>query len=80
MPDRAHPIPRPSAQVAKALSVEGTVSACDGLVAISAHSVQRRPTEGRSMFLHVLAGERRVEVYLSPAGRSVRVYVDGKEA
>lgn len=69
-----------SDQVTKALSIEGTVSACDGLVAISAHQVKRRPNEDYSRFLHVLAGERRVEIYLSPTGRSVRVYVDGKEA
>lgn len=79
MPE-SHLTPKPSAQVARALTIEGTVPACDGLVAISAHQVQRRPTEDYSRFLHILAGERRVEIYLSPTGRSVRVYVDGTEA
>ena len=72
--------PKASERVTNALSIEGTVPDCDGLVAISAHQVKRRPNEDYSRFLHVLAGERRVEIYLSPTGRSVRVYVDGKEA
>lgn len=75
-----HLTPKPSAQVAKALTIEGNYAACDGLVAICAHQVRRRPNEDVSRFLHILAGERRVEVYLSPTGRSVRVYVDGLEA
>ena len=71
--------PKASERVIKALE-NGDTPACDGLVAISAHQVKRRPNEDYSRFLHVLAGERRVEIYLSPTGRSVRVYVDGKEA
>lgn len=71
--------PKASERVTKALESDWT-PACDGLVAISAHQVKRRPNEDYSRFLHVLAGERRVEIYLSPTGKSVRVYVDGKEA
>ncbi len=80
MPDKGDRTAKPSQRVANALALEGVVPACDGLVAISAHSVQSRPNEPASRFLHIYAGERRVEVYLSPTGRSVRVYVDGKEA
>lgn len=72
-------VPKPSAAVVRALTIEGNYSACDGLVALSAHKVQRRPSEGYSRFLHILAGERRIAIYLSPTGRSVRVYVDRHE-
>lgn len=69
-----------SEQVTKALEREWWQSACDGSVAVSSWKIKRRPNEGESHFLDVLAGERKVQIYVSPTGRSVRVYVDGKEA
>jgi hypothetical protein len=69
-----------SQQVTTALSREWWSPACDGLAAVTSWRVKRRPNESESHFLDVLAGERKIQVYVSPTGRSVRVFVDGKEA
>lgn len=71
--------PVASERVTKALEA-GWSSACNGLAALSWFTMRRRANEGGSMFIDVLAGERKVQIYVSPTGRSVRVYVDGKEA
>lgn len=51
----------------------------DGLAAAQQYSIERRAGEGLSRALQVRAGARDVEVYVSPGGRSVRVWVDGRE-
>lgn len=79
MPRQGNDTPKPSRRVAELLAI-GWTSACDGLAALSWFTMQRRPNEGVSRFIDVYAGERRFQVYISPAGRSVPVYVDGKEA
>lgn len=70
---------KPSRRVSELIAV-GWTSACDGLAALNWFAIKRRPNEGTYRVIDLYAGERRVEVYISPAGRSVRVYVDGKEA
>lgn len=70
--------PLPSERVTNLLEA-GWTSACGGSVAISGWQIQRRPSEGFSRFLDVAAGDRHVQIYVSPTGRSVRVYVDGTE-
>lgn len=72
--------PQPSEAVARALAREWWSPACDGLAAVTSWNVKRRPNERESRFLDVLAGDRKVQVYISPGGRSVRVFVDGTEA
>lgn len=79
MPDRAKSSPKPSKQVAKLIGL-GWSSACDGLAALSWFEVRRRPNESLSRFIDIYAGDRKVQVYISPTGRSVRVFVDGQEA
>jgi hypothetical protein len=71
--------PKPSKRVVELLSL-GWTSACDGLAALQWFTMKRRPNEGTSRFLDIYAGERHVQIYISPTGRSVRVYVDGNEA
>jgi hypothetical protein len=71
--------PKPSRKVTELLAI-GWTPAAGGLVALSEFIIRRRPTEGISHFIDVFAGERHVQVYVSPSGRSVRVYVDGTEA
>jgi len=67
-----------SERVVRALEADW-VPACDGLVALSANRARRSANEPEHTFLTVLAGERHIQVSLSPTGRSVRVYVDGAE-
>lgn len=70
--------PKPSARVAQVLEAGGT-PALDGLVAIMGGKLPLYRGRGPHRFLDVWAGERHVQVYVSPTGRSVRVYVDGQE-
>jgi hypothetical protein len=55
----------------------GYTSLCNGAVAVS----WLKLISGRKVYRQVimLAGDRRVEVSVSPAGRSVRIWVDGVE-
>ena len=79
MPDKGHRSPEPSWRVANLLDM-GWTSAANGLAAIQWWHVARRSTEGESQFLDLYAGDRHVQVYISPTGRAVRVYVDGQES
>lgn len=79
MPDKGNVTPKPSSRVTELLAI-GWTPLCAGLAAISTWHMQRRPSEGRSHFIDVYAGERHVQVFISPTGRSVRVFVDGDEA
>lgn len=71
--------PVASERVTKALEA-GWTPACDGLAAVSWFTMRRRPNEEESRFLEALVGDRKIQIYISPTGRSVRVFVDGKEA
>lgn len=51
----------------------------DGLAACCWFRYHRREAEPDSRAFKLYAGDRTVEVYVSPAGRSVRVWVDGQE-
>lgn len=78
MPRQGNDSPKPSRRVSELIAI-GWSSACDGLVALSWFTIQRRPKEGTSRFVDLYAGQRHVQIYISPTGRSVRVYVDGNE-
>lgn len=70
----------PSDAVVRALGA-GYVDFCDGLAAVSWFRFQRRPSDGGPYRqLRILAGDKRVEVSISPSGRSVRVFINGNEA
>lgn len=70
--------PKPSERVLQAIEAGGT-PACDGLAAVSAWRFQFRKGRGDYRNLDVRAGNRSVQVSISPSGRSVRVFVDGLE-
>lgn len=76
--------PKPSKQVQRLLSPDDgyqpfATAVLGGAGAVMGHSFQRRPNEDLSYFLDVYVGEKHIQVYVSPTGRSVRVYVDGTE-
>jgi hypothetical protein len=50
-----------------------------GPFAVSWFGYEARPGRGDHHQLNVLAGDVKVEVSVSPTGRSVRVWVDGEE-
>lgn len=70
--------PRPSPAVEQALEA-GWAPTCDGAVALCEFHYARDVGGPEHRFLDVRAGERRIQVAVSPAGRSVRIYVDGTE-
>lgn len=70
---------RASERVMMAVLEAGWDSACDGLAAVMWHRFEFRKGRGDHRTLHVLAGDREVQVGISPSGRSVRVFVDGEE-
>ncbi len=80
MPDKGKRNARASDRVSQAINEAGWTPLCDGLAAVAWWTIKRRPNEGESRFVDVMAGDRKVQVYISPSGSSVRVYVDGKEA
>lgn len=53
--------------------------ACNGNAGVRWFTIRRRTTEPASSILTVRTEHREVEVYISPAGRSVRIFVDGEE-
>lgn len=78
MPRQGKRSPKPSKEVAELIGV-GWPSACDGLAVLNTWKMERRPGEGPSHFIDIAAGKRRIQVYISPTGQSVRVYVDHDE-
>lgn len=70
--------PKPSAKVAE-LKAIGWTPVCDGLAVVQTWKVGLRRNEPDSHFIDVYAGERHVQVYISPTGQSVRVFVDYDE-
>lgn len=78
MPRQGERSPKQSRQVAERIAI-GWTSLCAGMAAISTWRMERRPGEGHSQFIDIVAGHREVQVYISPTGRSVRVYVDHDE-
>jgi hypothetical protein len=49
--------------------------------AVAAFRLQHRDRDpGPYHFVDLVAGDRKVQVSISPTGRSVRVFVDGQEA
>ncbi len=79
MPDSGKRNARASEHVERAITEAGWTPACDGLVATSWWQFEHRAGRGPYRFLDVLAGQRKVQVSVSPSGRSVRVFVDGVE-
>ena len=66
-------------RVARAIEA-GWRPACEGMAAVASWGVFRRKNDPRPYhFVDVLAGDRQVQVSISPNGRSVRVFVDGDE-
>ncbi len=43
------------------------------------HEARRRPSEEPSTFVSIRTDRHRAQVYISPSGRVVRFYLDGKE-
>lgn len=71
---------QPSETVTRSLEA-GWTQACDGLAALSwCRFRYREHDHGPYRLLDVHVGERRIQVSISPTGRSVRVFVDGTEA
>lgn len=68
---------RGSKRVQQALDA-GASPVADGLAAVHWFRFQPRPDGGRYHVVNVDAGNRHVEVTISPTGRSVHVYVDGQ--
>lgn len=79
MPDKGKRNARASDRVAQAINEAGWTPACDGLVATCWWQFEHRAGRGPYRFLDVIAGQRKVQVSVSPSGRSVRVFVDGVE-
>lgn len=79
MPRQGKRSPKPSAKVAKAITEADWDPICDGLAAAYWFKFETRPGRGPHRVLKVLAGEREVEVCISPTGQSVRVFVDHDE-
>lgn len=50
-----------------------------GPAAVSWFEYEARPGRGPHAQVNLVAGDRKVEVSVSPTGRSVRVWVDGEE-
>lgn len=73
------PHPKASGNVKRVLTDDLGESLADGLAAISEALVQRRPSEKPYHFIDLWAGERKVQLSVSPSGGSVRIYVDGEE-
>jgi hypothetical protein len=69
---------RPHRDVAAAVAA-GWSAACDGLAAVSWFRFNARKGRGPHRTLDVRAGDRRVQIGISPRGRVVRVFVDGTE-
>ena len=69
---------KPSAKVQQLLDF-GWTAALGGFAALSGATFDHRG-RGPHRLLDVFAGERHVQIYVSPTGRSVRIYVDGAEA
>lgn len=67
-----------SRRVVRAIEA-GWTPACDGRAAVSGGHISRTPGAPPYWLLDVIAGRRQIQVSISPAGRSVRVFVDGKE-
>lgn len=70
--------PRASERVKSALHA-GYYAACDGLAALSWFRFTPDPRQGQYHNLTMRAGDREVQVSVSPTGRKVRVFVDGQE-
>lgn len=68
-----------AAQVQRAIEA-GWSPMCDDEAAVSWFTFARKEGTAPHRFIDVLAGERHVQISISPTGRSVRVYVDGNEA
>jgi len=71
---------QPSFRVHRAIEKADWTPAADGLAALMWHRFEFRKGRGDYRTVHLLAGEREVQVSISPSGRSVRVFVDGVEA
>jgi hypothetical protein len=72
--------PKPSKGVTSAIDADYTPLA-DGLAAIMwfTYHTGRARDHGPYRLINLRAGERRIEVCISPTGRSVQVYVDGEK-
>lgn len=70
--------PNASDQVKGAL-LNGFYAACDGLAAVSWFRFQPDARRGQYRNLTIRAGDREVQVGISPTGRAIRIFVDGKE-
>lgn len=80
MPRQGNVTPKPSERVAKAITTDQWDPVMDGLVAAHWFRFEHRPGRGPCRVLKMLVGQREIEVVVSPSGRSVRVFVDRKEA
>ncbi len=80
MPSEADRSARPSERVAQALATDEWDDVLGGLGAIRWYRFEHRPGRGAHRTLTLLVGDREIQVGVSPGGRSVRVFVDGKEA
>lgn len=69
---------RASERVGRCLKA-GWHSCCDGAVAVQWFRFQPRSRRGEYQTLHVVAGDHKIAVSVSPTGRSVRVFVNGEE-
>ena len=75
-------MPDPSERV-RARLANGASSACDGLAAVDWYRYDDgRQRNGGEPYrvLAIDAGNRSIQVSISPKGRSVRIFVDGEEA
>lgn len=57
----------------------GWYSFADGMAALSWIRYEARPGRGMAHNLTVRAGDREVQIGISPGGQSVQVFVDGQQ-
>lgn len=69
---------RPHKRVAEAIAA-GWAPVCDGLAAMSWFRFVAHKGRGPRRTIDVHAGDRHVQIGMSPRGRVVRVFVDGTE-
>lgn len=63
----------------KAALAAGWYVCCDGEAAVNWFRFQPDSRRGHYRNLTVRAGEREVQIGISPTGKAVRVFVDGRE-
>lgn len=81
MANTTRPAETPAASEAVSRAIEaGATAVADGAAAVSWYRFRARPTDpGDYRTVDLRAGDRHVQISISPTGRRVHVFVDGTE-